>query len=264
MPSVTVHDFRVCDRILAETEPDSADLVYVGNADVAAPFVVIRKLSGPGGVYIDALDIIDADGRSLGIWEKQFEVDGESKPREIWTEIRGARLAGPGTYTLQYSIYDDVVGNFPFTVVREDSPGAGIVPGPLDAALSKSTICWITVGTPVANKKIPRYEDGKSFPVWYGYQDGRIYVLVGEGEQNVPGIFDVDTVSLQARSKDKRSLVSDVDCTVETLPKDAAWDAIARDLLIGRRLNLKDGDAAADRWKKDCEIAVLTPLPPKA
>ena len=55
-----------------------------------------------------------------------------------------------------------------------------------------------------------------------------------------------------------------MECTVETLPKDARWDEIARDLLVGRRLNLKDGDAAVNRWKKECEIVVLTPLPPAA
>lgn len=264
MPSVNVHDFRICDRVLAETEPDAADVVYLGGGDVASPFVVIRKISGPGGVYVDAVDIIDADGASLGVWEKQYEVDGESKPRQIVTELRGVRFSGPGTYTLQYSIYDDVVGNFPFTAVRESSPSAGIVPGPLDAALNKSTIAWVTVGEPKPDKKIPRYADGKSHPVWYGYQDGRVYVLVGPGEQDVPGILDAGLVKLHARSKDKRSLVDEVDCGVEVLPKGAEWDAIARDLLIGRRLNLRDGDAAVDRWKKDCEIVILTPLPARA
>ena len=28
--------------------------------------------------------------------------------------------------------------------------------------------------------------------------------------------------------------------------------------------NLKDGDAAVNRWKNECEIVVLTPLPPVA
>jgi hypothetical protein len=271
VPDVTVHDFRIVDRVLAETEPDAADVVFLGaRGQVASPFVIVRRISGPGGVYIDALDLIDADGASLGVWEKQFELDGESKPRTLVTEIRDQRFATPGTYELQYSIFDDVIATFPFRVVPEESPAAGIVPGALDAALSKSTICWLSFAEPTPFDpehpakpvKIPRYVAGHEFPVWYGYQDGRVFVLVGPGEQHVPGLLETPSVRLIARSKDKRSEVADVECSVELLRKDAYWDEIARDLLLGRRLNLKDGDAAVGRWKNDCEIVALTPLPP--
>jgi hypothetical protein len=273
VPDVTVHDFRIVDRILAETEPEAADVVFLGaRGHVAYPFVVVRRISGPGGVYIDALEVVDADGTRLGVWEKQFELDGESKPRTLVTEIRDQRFEAPGTYDLQYSIFDDVVGTFPFRVAPEESPAAGIVPGPLDAALSKSTIAWLSFAEPTPFDperpadpvKVPRYIAGKEFPVWYGYQDGRVFVLVGLGEQQVPGLLETPSVRLIARSKDKRSEVADVECSVEILRKDSYWDEIARDLLLGRRLNLKDGDAAIGRWKKDCEIVALAPLPPAA
>lgn len=251
---VTILDFRITDRVLAETEPDAGDIVYLGaQGRVAYPFVATRRIAGPGGVYIDAVSIIDADGGSLGTWEKKFELDGESKPRTITNELRGVTFPQPGTYTLQYSVYDDVVANFPFTVVQSDSPATGIVPGPLDASLSKSTICWLEVVH--ESKTINK-------PVWYGYENGRVYVLTGPGEQEIPGLTTSDNVRLIARSKDKRSQVADVQCVVEVLPKDAAWDVLARDLLLGRRLNLADGDAAVGRWKNTCEIAVLTPVAP--
>jgi hypothetical protein len=273
MPNVTVHDFRVLDRVLAETDPDAADVVFLGpGGNTAYPFLTIRRISGPGGVYIDALDIVDADGKTLGTWEREFELDGESKPRTIETELRDVTFPEPGSYTLQYSIFDDVIANFSFNVVRQDSPAAGIVPGPLDASLSKSTIAWLSFGDepvidperPAAPVVVPRYIAGKEWPIWYGYENGRLYVLVGEGEQQVPGLTSARTVRLIARSKDKRSEVADVECSIEVLPKDARWDELARDLLVGRRLNLKDGDAAPIRWKKDCEIVQLTPLPPAA
>lgn len=253
---VSIFDFRICDRVLAETEPDAGDVVFLGaRGSIAYPFVIVRRLAGPGGVYIDACDLVDADGRSLGVWEKTFELDGDSKPATLVSELRDVSFPSPGTYTLQYSIFDDVVANFPFTVAQRESPSAGIVPGPLDAALSKSTIAWVAVaqaGGAVVEK-----------PVWYGYEDGRVYVLVGgDGEQQVPGIFDAPTVRLMARSKVKQSLVAEAGCLVERLPKDARWEAIARDLLLGRRLNLRDGDAAVNRWKQTCEIACLTPVLP--
>jgi hypothetical protein len=271
MPDVKIHDFRVVDRVLGETEPDAGDIVYLGaRGTIAYPFLAMRRLSGPGGVYIDAVDILDADGASLATLERRFELDGESKPREVVTEFRDVRFPQPGTYVAQYSIYDDVVANFPFTVLQDDSPATGIVPGPLDAALGKSTILWLSLGDPSAPgpsetgrpTKQPKYSAGREFAVWYGYEEGRIYVLTGEGEQPVPGLLGAPSVRVVARSKDRQSLVADVECSVEILAKDARWDAIARDLLVGRRLNLRDGDGAIDRWRKTCEIAMLVPLPP--
>lgn len=271
MAQVKIHDFRILDRVLAETEPDAGDVVFLGaHGQIAFPFVCARRISGPGGTYIDAIDIIDADGRSLGVWEKRYELDGESKPRDLITELRGVRFPQAGTYMAQYSVFDDVVANFSFTVVQREAPAAGIVPGPLDAALAKSTIVWVTfdeAGAPPPERtgrpvKLPVYENRQQWPVWYGYSNGQVYVLVGEGEQQVPGLLDATAVHIVARSKDVQSRVAEAECAVERLDKGAEWDRIARDLLIGRRLNLHDGDAAIERWRTTCEIVVLTPLPP--
>ena len=97
--------------------------------------------------------------------------------------------------------------------------------------------------------------------VWYGYDQGRIYLLTGPGEQEVPGLAGAAKhARLIVRSKDIQSKVGDVTCVTQTLPKDANWERIAREVLLGRRLNLPDGDKAPDRWKKDCEIVQLTPF----
>ncbi|MCA1830510.1 MAG: hypothetical protein ABR552_10970 [Actinomycetota bacterium] len=271
MPQVEIKDLRILDQVLADTEPDSTDIVFLGpRGQVAYPFVIARTLAGPGGTYIDACEILDADGRRIALDERRFELDGESKPRTIVSGLRDVRFSEPGTYQVQYSIFDDVVGVFPFRVVQQDAPAAGIVPGALDASLSKSTVAWLAFGDPEPAAEgwnpveVPRYLEKKEWPVWYGYEDGRIFVLVGEGEQQIPGLLEASSVRVIARSKDKQSRVADVWCLVDTLPKDSEWDRVARDLLVGRRLNLKDGEAAVDRWKKECEIAVLTPIPPPA
>jgi len=271
VPRVDILDFRVTDRVLAETDPSAGDVVFLGRyGHVAHPFVVLRRIAGPGGTYIDAVEIIDADGRKLGEWEKRFELDGDSKPRTIVSEFRDISFPAPGTYAMQYSIFDDVVATFPFTVAQEAGPAHGIVPGPLDAALSKSTIVWLSFGDPPvmgadrAGKSVkePRYTARLDHPVWYGYENGSVFVLVGPGEQQVPGVTASRTVHLTARSKDVQSRVATAECTVQVLRKDAEWDRIARDLLVGRRLNLTDGDKAVDRWRKDCEIVLLQPVPP--
>ena len=271
MPQVEIHDFRILDQVLAQTEPDTNDIVFLGPRGlVAYPFVISRTLTGPGGTYVDACDVLDADGKRLGLYERRFELDGESKPRTLVNQVRNLRFDSPGIYVVQYSVFDDVIGNFSFRVVQQDAPATGIVPGALDASLAKSTLCWIAFGDPVPAAegwnpvKEPRYLARKEWPVWYGYEDGRVYVLVGPKEQEIPGLTEATAVRVIARSKDKQSRVADVECGVDVLEKDATWDRIARDLLVGRRLNLKDGEGAVERWKKECEIVALTPLPPPA
>ncbi len=251
---VTIHDFRVTDAVLAKTDPDAGDVVYLGPSGKAAfPFVVWRRLSGPGGVYMDAAEVPGPDVEPLAFIERKYELDGESIIQDVVDELNDVTFPGPGKYTLQYFVYDDLLLEVPFEVVQSDPPYGAVVPGPVDAALAKSTIAWLAVpqddGTVVTK------------PIWYGYDQGRLYVLTGESEQDIPGLAGSSKhVRLIVRSKDVQSRVGDVTCVSQTLPKDEDWERIAREILVGRRLNLKDGDKAPDRWKKDCEIVVLTPV----
>lgn len=253
MPRLTIHDFRVTDSILAQTDRDAGDVVFLGpNGTAAFPFVVWRKVSGPGGTYVDAFEIAGPDGGVVGPWERSFEVDGESWPREVVTEVRDWHFKQPGDYTLRYYEFDDKVFEVPFKVLQQDPPYGVVVPGPLDAALAKSTLCWLEV--PQADGSV------KPFGVWYGYEDGRIYVLFGPGEQQLPGLKEAAYVHLVARSKDVQSRIGEVDCTVEILPKNATFDRLVQELLIGRRLNLRDAEGAPKRWREECDIAMLTPV----
>jgi hypothetical protein len=254
VPAVTIHDFRVTDAILAQTDPDAGDVVYLGpSGNASFPFVVWRRLSAPGGLYIDACEIVDGGGRVVSMIERKYELDGESIIQDVVDEFRNVVFPGPGTYTLHYDVYDDRLLDTPFQVVQSDPPYGAVVPGPIDAALSKSTIAWVIV---------PQDGGGEATKaVWYGYDQGRVYILTGPDEQEVTGLASGSKhVKLVVRSKDVQSKVGEVTCVTQVLPKDATWDALARDVLLGRRLNLPDGERAVDRWKKDCEIVQLTPI----
>ncbi|MBI4729107.1 MAG: hypothetical protein HY775_06340 [Acidobacteria bacterium] len=271
MPKVVIHDFRVTDKILAETDPDAGNVVYLGRTGTAGlPFVVLRRVSGPSGWYVDTCEIVGperhvvaerragarivetAERPVLASWEKKFEIEGESMPSEVVDELPTVSFPKPGEYVLRYSVYDEHLIDVPFSVLAEDPPYGVVVPGPLDAALSKSTICWVT----------PLVDGARATQaVWYGYRDGRIHVLVGPGEQRVPGLTKASRVLVRARSKEKQSLVAEVECTATVLAKDAAWDSLAKEAMLGRRLNLRDGEQALDRWRQTCEIVALTPLP---
>lgn len=252
-PKLKIQDFRVTDSVLAQTDPNAGDIVFLGTgAGAAMPFVVWRKLSGPNGVYIDAWDFVAPDGTVMGPWERSYEVDGESWTQDVVDEMRGIVFPGPGRYTTRYYEFDAQVLEVPFEVVAKDPPYGIVVSGPVDQALSKSTIAWLDVLQPDGTRA--------NAAVWYGYENGRIFVLTGPGEQPIPGIEKAGQVRLIVRSKDVQSRVGEVDCTVEVFRKGPEWDRIARDILVGRRLNLPDGEGAIKRWQETCEIYVLTPV----
>ena len=102
---------------------------------------------------------------------------------------------------------------------------------------------------------------GHGVPVWYGLVDGRVYVVTGGGEQQVPGLAEADRVVLVARSKDQQGKVAEVEARTRVVEgKDPLYAKVAP-VLIPRRLNLRDGEAAADRWRKESTLVELTPVP---
>jgi hypothetical protein len=138
-------------------------------------------------------------------------------------------------------------------VLDEDPPwSGGSETDVLEEALKKSTVVWVEVpgegGT-----------DGRAVPVWYGTLDGRVYVLVGGSEQHVSGLAEATRVLLVARSKEQQSLVAEVEASARVVdPKDPLYARVAS-VLLPRRLNLRDGEQAVDRWRKECTLVELTP-----
>lgn len=251
-----IHDFRVVDQVLYESDPDAGNIVYIGSSgNTAYPFVVARRVSGPSGWYVDTCKIKAAGKFEIAEWDRTFELEGESVDQWVADLKRNLVLPGAGTFTVEYSVYGDPLVEIAFDVVAADPPYVGIVPGSVDAALDKGAIAWLTT--------VDEKQRKHTKPIWYGYQRGIVYVLTGPGEQAIPGLAEGTTVKLAVRSKEKQSLVGEMDCSVRLLPKGLEWVAIARDILLGRRLNLTDGDQAVDRWGKNAEIYVLTPIPPE-
>jgi hypothetical protein len=147
----------------------------------------------------------------------------------------------------------DEVGRVPISVLDEDPPwSTGPDTAVLDEALKKATVAWVEVpgegGT-----------NGKAVPVWYGVLDGRVYVLTGGSEQRVPGLAETGQVVLRARSKEQQSLIAEVEAATRVIePSDPLYAQVAA-VLLPRRLNLRDGEQAVDRWRKECTLVELTP-----
>lgn len=117
----------------------------------------------------------------------------------------------------------------------------------VEEATKKSGLVWIR----------PAGEHRHAQPVWHLWYDGSAYVLTGGIEQQLPALDDRAYVTV--RSKDKGSRLVTWVASVETVaPGSEQWAAVVPNLL-GKRLNLPDGEAAADRWARECLLYRLTP-----
>lgn len=125
---------------------------------------------------------------------------------------------------------------------------AATVAALIEEAAKKSGLLWVRGGG----------RSVRSQALWHVWQDGAVYVLTGGIEQPAPaGLADHAYVTV--RSKDKWSrLVTFVADVAVIEPGSNEWDALVPTML-GKRLNLPDGDAAPLRWARECTMFRLTP-----
>lgn len=117
-------------------------------------------------------------------------------------------------------------------------------------ATKKSGLVWV---------RVPGH---RSAPVWHVWHDDAAYVLVGlpgSVEQPLPGAVEAPVVEVVVRSKDKGVRLVAWEAAVRRVePGDEEWRGVVP-LLLGKRLNLPDGEEAAVRWERECALLRLTP-----
>jgi hypothetical protein len=260
LTSVHVADARlVADGV---DQPEDAMSVFAGRAGMGRlfPFTVRRSYTGAGGWYVEVMVLLAPTGEVT--WrgpERSLALRGSNKIDTFVDDVEGADAASSDDHELVFLMSDgrgrrlDEIARIPLAVVDEDPPWAvagGV--GVLEEALKKSTVVWIEVPGPNGT-------GGHAVPAWYGLADGRVYVLVGGSEQRIPGLAESGWAVLTARSKDQQSRVAEVHATARVIDgKDPQFDRIVP-LLLPRRLNLPDGEGAAERWRKECSLVELTP-----
>jgi hypothetical protein len=237
-------------------QPEDAMAVFVGRAGKGrvAPFVVQRSYTGAGGWYREAMALLAPNGDV--VWrsgEQAITLRGSSKIDTFTDEVHGVVVDSDEDHELALLVGGDEVGRVPLAVLDEDPPyTTGSDAAVLDEALKKSTVVWIEVpgdgGT-----------GGRAVPAWYGTLDGRVYVLDGGSEQRIPGLAEADRVVLVARSKELQSLVAEVEASARVVPASDPLFGRVVPVLLPRRLNLRDGEQAAERWRKECTLVELTP-----
>lgn len=121
------------------------------------------------------------------------------------------------------------------------------LPPLLTEAMKKAGLLWVAApGQPGTG-------------AWYAWHEGVAYVLTGPGEQSLPALVGVDRCAVTVRSNDKGTRILTWEAAVGTVePGTDEWAAIAP-LLQGKRLNLPDGEAAVERWARECTVLRLEP-----
>jgi hypothetical protein len=254
LTNVYVADAKLVADGLAQ--PEDAMAVFVGRAGKGrvAPFLVRRSYTGAGGWYREAMALLAPNGDVA--WrsgEQPITLSGSNKIDTFSDEVHGVVVDSDQDHELVLLVGGDEVGRVPLAILDEDPPyPTGSDAAVLDEALKKSTVVWIEVpgegGT-----------GGRAVPAWYGTLDGHVYVLTGGSEQRIPGLADADRAVLVARSKELQSLVAEVEASARVVPPDDPLFARVVAVLLPRRLNLRDGDQAAERWRKECTLVELTP-----
>jgi hypothetical protein len=254
LTNVYVADAKLVADGLAQ--PEDAMAVFVGRAGKGrvAPFLVRRSYTGAGGWYREAMALLAPNGDVA--WrsgEQPITLRGSNKIDTFSDEVHGVVVDSDQDHELVLLVGGDEVGRVPLAILDEDPPyPTGSDAAVLDEALKKSTVVWIEV--PGEGGTGPR-----AVPAWYGTLDGRVYVLTGGSEQHIPGLAEADRVVLVARSKELQSLVAEVEASARVVPPGDPLFARVVGVLLPRRLNLRDGDQAAERWRKECTLVELTP-----
>jgi hypothetical protein len=93
--------------------------------------------------------------------------------------------------------------------------------------------------------------------VWHVWHDTAAYVLSGGIEQSVPPLSECAYVTTRSKDRGQRVLTWVADVGI-VQPGSAEWDAVVP-LLLGKRLNLPDGEKAPERWVRECTLYRLSP-----
>ncbi|CAN5899445.1 hypothetical protein BH23ACT8_BH23ACT8_06080 [soil metagenome] len=225
----------------------------------AQPFTVVRAYQGPQGSYGEYFTITDQTGREVARSHvRRIALRGEMFEDDFSTTLRGVQLHDGGEHTAAFYVNDRQVGAIPVFVESAQGGDPRVAAEETFAkALQKGAVLWLTVPQRAARRKRQPTEHTQA--VWFVFDKGKVYVLSGPTEQEVPDLAQAEQVVVTARSKDLRSAVSRVEATVRVVDKaDEEWERIARTGL-GKRLNLRDGDGALERWKEHCLLVELTP-----
>lgn len=117
----------------------------------------------------------------------------------------------------------------------------------VEEAAKKAAVAWISVaGRPAS-------------ALWCMPQDGALYLVLGPGEQQLPGLAEAASALVTLRGEHGGSIVTYPATTERVLPGTDRWTAVAA-ALAGKRLNSSGPtEQLVSRWERECTVLGLAP-----
>ena len=264
MARADLHRALVVDReihLASRVDPSVLDPVVKVDTvpGIARPFVVYRAYQGPQGYYVEHFTLTNRNGvERYRSNNRKIRLQGEMFEDDVISTVSDVKIEDGREHTLHCFIGDEEVGSVP--VFIETTAGGDVsvaVEETFKKSLQKGTILWVTVPPRPNGRRGPAKPVTR--PAWFVEEGGKVYVLTGPGEQDIPGLASVPEVTISARSKDVRSLVSEVPAEVEVVAPDDPRYATFLKTALTKRLNMADGEGAAERWRNGCTLVELTP-----
>lgn len=221
---------------------------------MSQPFQLDRVYKGPQGTVEEVIVLLDPDDRV--IWQRPgrfIELRGmmfEDLFRSTVTD--DIKIESTDEHAMVFLVDGEEAGRVPvFVEAPESLKAAGVAGDAAETALKKGSIMWLT---------IPQPEGGEATrPAWYVQQGDKLFVLTGPQEQELPNLEHNDTVRITVKSKDVKATIAEAPAEVRVVANESdEFDRITG-LGLGNRLNLPDGQGAAERWKQTCTLVELTP-----
>lgn len=218
------------------------------------PFHLNRVYKGPQGVVEESILLLEPDGKTVA-WQRKhrkLELRGEMFEDLFRSQVRDKiDIRHAGEHTMVFLIDGSEAGRIPVFIEAADSVvSQGALGEAVDKGLSKSSIMWLTI----------TQQDGTTVdrPAWYVHKPGKLFVMKGGSEQELPNLEHCDEVSVTVKGKDVKAAIGVVKATTRVVGNDTdEFEAVAT-LGMGTRLNLPDGEGALARWRNECTLVELT------
>ena len=243
----------VDERVWTAYGAEATDGVYlVGRPGPALPFVIFRAWKVPVGVVSEEIRLIGPSGRTILRWGP--EARRMAGAMDLTTEldrIDDAVFDETGTYVASFIIDDAIVGEVEFPVFVQAA--AEKLPKETEDGLKKSDVIWVGV---------ERGGRRRTAPVWFGYKNGKIYVISqrepGPEEQTVPGVPDAQQLVVVTRRKGRDTSLEEFWAAQRRL-EGAEWETAAALLADKRKSRVGSPAENIAKWRGTADIIELTP-----
>lgn len=218
------------------------------------PFHLDRVYSGPQGRCEEVILLVDPDNRVL--WQRPgryIGLRGQMHEDLFRTEVsEDITISSTGEHAMVFLVDGKEAGRVPvFIEAPESVRTAGVIGKAANEALKKGAIMWLTIPQPDGSR-VTR-------PAWYVQQGDKLFVVKGPGEQELPNLEAVSEVELTVKSKDVKAAIGSTPADVRVVANDSDEFGKIATLGMGNRLNLPDGEAAAERWRATGAMVELSP-----